>query len=161
MQFKIGEIKVYPHHGAAIIESISSRIIKGEEYECINFRVISSGLLIELPRRNAEYVGVRDIVSPQELKKVFSLLKQPYIEEPTNWSRRFKANVEKLDSGDVFKIAEVVRDLYRRQKEKGPLSNGERRMLNKAMKQLSDEVALAEQSDSEAAEVRILEILAA
>jgi CarD family transcriptional regulator len=161
MQFKVGEIKVYPHHGAAVIESISSRVIKGEDHQCINFKVISSGLMIELPAAMAEYVGVRDIVSPQELKKVFSLLKQPYVEEPTNWSRRFKANVEKLASGDVFKIAEVVRDLYRRQEEKGPLSNGERRMLNKAMKELSDEVALAEESDSEAAEVRIRQILAA
>lgn len=161
MQFKIGEIKVYPHHGAAVIESITSRVIKGEDHQCINFKVISSGLLIELPAAMAEYVGVRDIVSPQELKKVFNLLKQPYIEEPTNWSRRYKANAEKVDSGDVFKIAEVVRDLYRREKERGPLSNGERRMLIKAMKQLSDEVALAEQSDTEAAEVRIREILAA
>jgi CarD family transcriptional regulator len=86
------------------------------------------------------------------------VLRQPYIEEPTNWSRRYKANLEKLASGDVIKVAEVVRDLWRRDQDRG-LSAGEKRMLAKAIQILRSEIALAEHSDDEAAEVRILQVL--
>jgi CarD family transcriptional regulator len=91
---------------------------------------------------------------------VFDVLRQPYIEEPTNWSRRYKANVEKIASGDVIKVAEVVRDLYRRNEDRG-LSAGEKRMLVKAVQILRSEVALAEKTDEEKAETLIMEVLAA
>jgi CarD family transcriptional regulator len=105
-------------------------------------------------------VGVRDVVSKEGLQDVFNILRQPYIEEPTNWSRRYKANVEKIASGDVIKVAEVVRDLYRRQEDRG-LSAGEKRMLQKAIQILSSEVALAQKSDDVAATEKIMEVLAA
>ena len=160
MTFRVGETVVYPHHGASTIEDITVRNIKGREIEYLVLRVQAGGLKIEVPSANADYVGVRDVVSQEGLEKVFDVLRQPYIEEPTNWSRRYKANVEKIASGDVIKVAEVVRDLYRRDQDRG-LSAGEKRMLVKAKQILSSEVALAEKTDEAAAEVLIMEVLAA
>jgi CarD family transcriptional regulator len=147
MVFKVGETVVYPHHGASTIEAITTRTIKGREIEYLILKVQSGGLRIEVPAQNAEYVGVRDVVSAEGLEKVFNLLREPYIEEPTNWSRRYKANVEKISSGDVIKVAEVVRDLHRRNDDRG-LSAGEKRLLQKAKDILSSEVALAEKTDA-------------
>ena len=138
MSFKVGETVVYPHHGAALIEAIETRTIKGEE---------------------KIYLGVRDVVDSAGLDRVFSVLRQPYTEEPTNWSRRYKANVEKLASGDVIKVAEVVRDLYRRDLDRG-LSAGEKRMLAKAKQILISELALAERTDEVKAGVILDEVLA-
>jgi hypothetical protein len=108
--------------------------------------------VIEVPAENCDLVGVRDVVSKEGLDKVFEVLRAPFTEEPTNWSRRYKANLEKLASGDVIKVAEVVRDLWRRDKDRG-LSAGEKRMLAKARQILVSELALAEKTDEEKAEV--------
>ena len=116
-------------------------------------------LTIEVPAENCDLVGVRDVVSKEGLDRVFEVLRAPYAEEPTNWSRRFKANLEKLASGDVIKVAEVVRDLWRRDKDRG-LSAGEKRMLAKARQILVSELALAEKTDEEKAEIRLDEVLA-
>ena len=132
MTFTVGETVVYPNHGAAVIE---------------------------VPAENCDLVGVRDVVSKEGLDKVFEVLRTPFAEEPTNWSRRFKANLEKLASGDVIKVAEVVRDLWRRDKDRG-LSAGEKRMLAKARQILVSELALAEKTDEEKAEVILDEVLA-
>ena len=99
------------------------------------------------------------VMDQQGLEKVFAVLREPYVEEPTNWSRRFKANVEKLASGEVIRVAEVVRDLSRRDTDKG-LSAGEKRMLHKARHILVSELALAEKSDEDAASARLDEVLA-
>jgi CarD family transcriptional regulator len=103
-------------------------------------------------------VGVRDVVNAEGLEKVFDVLRQPFTEEPTNWSRRYKANLEKLASGDVIKVAEVVRDLWRRDQDRG-LSAGEKRMLAKARQILVSELALAERCDEDNAEALLDEVL--
>ena len=128
MIFKVGDTVVYPHHGAALIEAIETRTIKGEQKEYLVLKVAQGDLTVRVPADNAEYVGVRDVVGQEGLDKVFQVLRAPHTEEPTNWSRRYKANLEKLASGDVNKVAEVVRDLWRRDQERG-LSAGEKRML--------------------------------
>ena len=107
----------------------------------------------------AVLVGVRDVVSQDGLDRVFEVLRAPHTEEPTNWSRRYKANVEKLASGDVMKVAEVVRDLWRRDKDRG-LSAGEKRMLAKARQILVSELALAEKTNEDKAEAILNEVLA-
>ena len=104
-------------------------------------------------------MGVRDVVDEKGLKKVFEVLRQPHTEEPANWSRRYKANLEKLHSGNVLKVAEVVRDLWRRERDRG-LSAGEKRMLAKARQILVSELALAEKVDEERAEQMLEEVLA-
>jgi len=117
-------------------------------------------LTIEVPAENVELVGVRDVVGPEGLEKVFSVLQANVKEEPTNWSRRYKANVEKIASGDVIKVAEVVRDLSRRDTNRG-LSAGEKRMLARARQILVSELALADKTDEATAEGRLDEVLAA
>src|SRR5579875_3663384 len=107
MTFKVGDTVVYPHHGAARIEEIEVRSIKGEERMYLVLKVDKGDLTVRVPADNAELVGVRDVVGQEGLERVFEVLRAPYTEEPTNWSRRYKANLEKLASGDVNKVAEV------------------------------------------------------
>jgi CarD family transcriptional regulator len=159
MTFTVGETVVYPHHGAALIEAIEIRIIKGEERKYLVLKVAQGDLTVRVPADNAEIVGVRDVVGEEGLAKVFDVLRAPHTEEPTNWSRRYKANLEKLASGDVNKVAEVVRDLWRRDRERG-LSAGEKRMLSKARDILVGELALAEGTDKERAEATLDRVLA-
>ncbi len=159
MSFQVGETVVYPHHGAALIESIETRLIKGEEKTYLVLKIAQGDLTVRVPAENVDLVGVRDVVGKEGLEQVFSVLRQPYTEEPTNWSRRYKANLEKLASGDVIKVAEVVRDLFRRDKDRG-LSAGEKRMLAKARQILISELALAEKTDEVKAESILDEVLA-
>ncbi|HWI33929.1 MAG TPA: CarD family transcriptional regulator, partial [Lapillicoccus sp.] len=101
----------------------------------------------------------REVVGEEGLGKVFDVLRAPHTEEPTNWSRRYKANLEKLASGNPLKVAEVVRDLWRRERERG-LSAGEKRMLAKARQILVSELALAEKTNEDKAEAILNEVLA-
>ena len=159
MEFKVGETVVYPHHGAATIEEIKVRKIKGEDKQYLVLNVAQGDLTIEVPAENCDLVGVRDVVDKAGLEKVFEVLRAEHTEEPTNWSRRYKANLEKLASGDVIKVAEVVRDLWRRDQDRG-LSAGEKRMLAKARQILVSELALAQKTPEEEAESRLDEVLA-
>ena len=159
MSFTVGETVVYPHHGAALIEAIETRSIKGVEKVYLVLKVAQGDLTVRVPAENAEFVGVRDVVGAEGLERVFQVLRMPHTEEPTNWSRRYKANLEKLASGDVIKVAEVVRDLWRRDKDRG-LSAGEKRMLAKARQILVSELALAENTNEDKAETILDEVLA-
>lgn len=160
MTFNVGETVVYPNHGAAVIEDLETRTIKGEEKLYLVLRIIGQNdLVVRVPAANLDLVGVRDVVDEKGLKKVFEVLCQPHTEEPANWSRRYKANLEKLHSGNVLKVAEVVRDLWRRERDRG-LSAGEKRMLAKARQILVSELALAEKVDEERAEQMLEEVLA-
>ena len=160
MAFQVGETVVYPHHGAALIDAIETRVIKGEEKLYLVLKVAQGDLTVRVPADNIGMVGVRDVVGQDGLERVFEVLRAPHTEEPTNWSRRYKANLEKLASGDVNKVAEVVRDLWRRDQERG-LSAGEKRMLAKARQILVGELALAENTDDAKAETILDEVLAA
>ena len=159
MVFSVGETVVYPHHGAALIEAIETRTIKGVEKQYLVLRVAQGDLTVRVPAENAEIVGVREVVGEEGLGKVFDVLRAPHTEEPTNWSRRYKANLEKLHSGDVMKVSEVVRDLWRRERDRG-LSAGEKRMLAKARQILVSELALAEHTNEDKAEAILDEVLA-
>jgi CarD family transcriptional regulator len=159
MAFKVGETVVYPHHGAALIEAIESRVIKGEERQYLVLKVAQGDLTVRVPSDNVDLVGVRDVVNQEGLDRVFEVLRAPHTEEPTNWSRRYKANLEKLASGNPLKVAEVVRDLWRRERDRG-LSAGEKRMLAKARQILVSELALAEHTNEDKAETLLDEVLA-
>ena len=159
MSFQVGDTVVYPHHGAATIQEIKKRAIKGEEKLYLKLQVAHGDLVIEVPAENCDLVGVREVVGEEGVEKVFNVLRAEFVEEPANWSRRYKANVEKLQSGDVIKVAEVVRDLWRREQDRG-LSTGEKRMLSKARQILVSELALAEKKEESEAEALLDEVLA-
>lgn len=161
MTFSIGETVVYPNHGTAVIEDIENRTIKGEDRMYLVLRIVGQNdLVVRVPACNLDLVGVRDVVDRQGLERVFEVLQAQHTEEPSNWSRRFKANMEKLHSGNIIKVSEVVRDLWRRDRDKG-LSAGEKRMLTKARSILVAELALAKEVSDERGEELLDEILAA
>lgn len=159
MEFKVGEVVVYPHHGAAEITDIEQREMGGETLEFLVLQIKHSDLVVRVPSKNAEHVGVRDVVGKEGLEKVFSVLRETDVEEAGNWSRRFKANQERLASSDINKVAEVVRDLWRRDQDRG-LSAGEKRMLAKARQILVGELALATPVDEKKADALEEEIQA-
>jgi CarD family transcriptional regulator len=159
MLFEVGETVVYPHHGAATIIEVKDRIIKGETKKYLKLNVTQGDLVIEVPADNVDLVGVRDVIGQDGLERVYDVLRAPFTEEPTNWSRRYKANLEKLASGDVIKVSEVVRDLWRRDQDRG-LSAGEKRMLAKARQILVSEIALALKTEEEKASAVLDDVLA-
>lgn len=159
MQFEVGETVVYPHHGAATITEVKQRTVRGEKKLYLKLSVKQGDLTIEVPAENIDLVGVRDVIDNDGVNRVFDVLRQPFTEEPTNWSRRYKANLEKLASGDVIKVSEVVRDLWRRDQDRG-LSAGEKRMLAKARQILVSELALAKKTDEESASQVLDDVLA-
>jgi CarD family transcriptional regulator len=159
MKFEVGETVVYPHHGAAEIIEVSEKKIRGVKQKYLKLRVAQGDLIIQVPAANVDMVGVRDVIDKKGVKQVFDVLRAEFVEEPTNWSRRYKANLEKLASGDVVKVSEVVRDLWRRDQDRG-LSAGEKRMLAKARQILISELALARKVDEEKASAELDKVLA-
>lgn len=159
MRFEVGETVVYPHHGAAQIVEVADKTVRGEKAKYLKLHVTQGELVIWVPAANVEMVGVRDVIDKKGVQAVYKVLRAEFTEEPTNWSRRYKANLEKLASGDVVKVSEVVRDLWRRDQDRG-LSNGEKRMLAKARQILVSELALAHKTDEEKASAELDKVLA-
>lgn len=159
MEIKVGEVVVYPHHGAAKVEAIETREMGGETLEYVVLSINQSDLVVRVPSKNVERVGVRDVVGKEGLEKVFSVLRETDVEEAGNWSRRYKANQERLASGDINQVAEVVRDLWRRDQDRG-LSAGEKRMLVKARQILVGELALAGPVDEAKSDKMLAEVAA-
>src|SRR5699024_866039 len=97
MSFQVGDTVVYPHHGAATIQEIKKRSIKGEEKLYLKLQVAHGDLVLEVPAENCDLVGVRDVVGEEGVEKVFTVLRAEFVEEPANWSRRYKANLERSE----------------------------------------------------------------
>lgn len=142
MAYSIGDTVVYPHHGAGIIESTEQRDLHGEPCDYLVLRMTYGDLTLMVPAATCHEVGVRDVVSGEEVERVLDVLRDPRGEKKGSWSRRFKENFEKLRSGDVFLVAEVVRNLTIRDAD-GLLSAGERRMLATAKQLLLSELSVA------------------
>lgn len=158
MAFDVGDKVVYPHHGAAVVEKRENKFVFGEEREYLVLRLAYGDLVLSVPSDNTEEVGLRDVINDEEVEEVFAVLRKKEARMPTNWSRRFKNHVEKLKSGDIYQVAEVVRNLSLREKDKG-LSAGEKRMLGKARKILVSELTFAIDVDEAEAERRLDEAL--
>jgi CarD family transcriptional regulator len=142
MAFKVGDRVVYPHHGAAVIEKQETREAFGEKKEYFVLKMAHGDLTLAVPSDKAEEVGMRPPISAEDVDDLFQLLSKKDVREPTNWSRRFKNHQEKLKSGDVYQVAEVVRNLALREVTKG-LSAGEKAMLVKARSVLVSELSFA------------------
>ena len=142
MTFKVGDRVVYPHHGAAVVEATQVMESFGEEKEFLVLRMTHGDLTLKVPADRAEEIGMRYPISVEDVEDVFEVLAKKDVREPTNWSRRFKNHQEKLKSGDVYQVAEVVRNLALREADKG-LSAGEKSMFVKARQVLVSELAFA------------------
>ncbi|TMK64905.1 MAG: CarD family transcriptional regulator [Actinobacteria bacterium] len=159
MAFAVGDKVVYPHHGAAIIEGKEKRVFDGHRTDYFVLRITYGDLKVSIPVDKAEEIGLRDVINDEEVGEVFAVLRKKEARMPTNWSRRFKNHVEKLKSGDIYQVAEVVRNLSIREADKG-LSAGEKRMLARARQILVSELTFALDVDEETAEQRLNDVLA-
>jgi CarD family transcriptional regulator len=159
MAFDVGDRVVYPQHGAATIERREMKVAFGEEKEYLVLRLSYGDLVLSVPADNTEEVGLRDVINDEEVEEVFAVLRKKEARMPTNWSRRYKNHVEKLKSGDVYQVAEVVRNLSLREKDKG-LSAGEKRMLASARHILVSELVFAIDVDEAVAAAKLDEALA-
>ncbi len=142
MTYKAGDRVVYPHHGAAIIEKTEMVELQGETKEYFVLKTAHDDLTVRVPVDKVDEVGMRPPISLEDVEDLFVLLAKKDVREPANWSRRFKNHQEKLKSGDVYQVAEVVRNLALREKAKG-LSAGEKNMYTKARKVLVSELSFA------------------
>lgn len=156
--FHKGDKVVYPHHGAAVIEDLVERDMAGERRTYFKLKLAHGDLTLMVPIDNTDEVGLRGVVSKREVKKVMDVLREEETHMPTNWSRRFKTNVEKIKSGDIYQVAEVVRNLSIREKDKG-LSAGEKRMLAKARQILISELTFAFDQPEEQTEAMLDKVL--
>ncbi|MBK9180283.1 MAG: CarD family transcriptional regulator [Acidimicrobiales bacterium] len=158
MPFDVGDKVVYPHHGAAVIERRERKVAFGQERDYFVLKLAYGDLTLMVPIDNTDEVGLREVINDEEVEEVFAVLRKKEARMPTNWSRRFKNHVEKLKSGDIYQVAEVVRNLSLRDKDKG-LSAGEKRMLSKARQILVSELTFAIGVTEEEAERRLDEAL--
>ena len=158
MPFAVGDKVVYPHHGAATIEKREKKEAFGKKQDYLVLRLAYGDLTLMVPADNADEIGLRDVINDEEVEEVFAVLRKKEARMPTNWSRRFKNHVEKLKSGDIYQVAEVVRNLTIREKDKG-LSAGEKRMLARARQILVSELTFALNVDEETAEDKLDEVL--
>lgn len=142
MSFKPGDRVVYPHHGAAVIERKEKRKAFGRETEYLVLRMAHGEMMVSVPVDKVDDVGMRWPISGDDVDDLFDVLKKRDVREPSNWSRRFKNHQEKLKSGDVYQVAEVVRNLALRDRDKG-LSAGEKTLYQKARSVLVSELSFA------------------
>jgi CarD family transcriptional regulator len=159
MSFAVGDKVVYPHHGAAVIEGKEKRAFDGKKTDYFVLRITYGDLKVSIPVDKADEIGLRDVINDEEVEEVFAVLRKKEARMPTNWSRRFKNHVEKLKSGDIYQVAEVVRNLSLREADKG-LSAGEKRMLARARQILVSELTFALNVDEEVADSRLDDVLA-
>jgi CarD family transcriptional regulator len=148
--FNIGDKVVYPMHGAGIIEAIEEKEILGERQKYYVMRMPIGDMKVMVPLNNVENIGLREVVDHSTVDKVLERMKKRDIKDTLNWNRRYRANLDKMRSGDIYEVADVVRSLMVRDEEKG-LSTGERKMLENAKQILISELALARDLDEAAA----------
>ncbi len=146
--FNIGDKVVYPMHGAGIIEGVEEKEILGETREYYILKLPLKNMKVLLPVDNVEALGLRSIIDEQDVKSVFAVLEEDISAMPQNWNRRYRSNMEKVKSGDIYEVADVVRNLMLMDKEKG-LSTGERKMLASSKQILVSELCLAKKTDDQ------------
>ena len=145
--FNVGDFIVYPMHGAGTIDAIEEKDILGEKQSYYILKMPGE-VKVMVPTNKAEQIGVRSIIDKSSADKVFSILEEDETEMSMNWNKRYRDYMDKMKSGDIYEVADVVRNLSFKQKEKG-LSTGEKKMLINAKQILVSELVLAERSSYE------------
>ena len=142
---------VYPHHGAGKVLRKEMKDVLGESREYLTIKILHNDMTVMVPTANAAQAGLRPIIDEQTCQKVIALLQDECTEMPKNWNRRFKHNRDKIKTGDIYELAEVVRNLGIREAEKG-LSTGEKQMFTRAKKILGSELMYALEMDEQEVE---------
>lgn len=145
--FNIGDKVVYPMHGAGVIEAIEEKEILGARKKYYIMNIPIGEMKVMIPLDNVGNIGLREVIDDNGVEQVFSILRENHSKMSTNWNRRYRMNMEKIKSGDIYKVAEVVRNLMVREMEKG-LSTGERKMLESARQILISELVLAKNTSA-------------
>src|SRR5437899_9681497 len=127
IEFECGDNVVYPHHGAGQVLKKELRKIFGEEREYLTIKILHNDMTVMVPCENAGVAGLRRVIDEETVEKVLAVLRDDVSEMPKNWNRRFKHNRDKIKTGDIYELAEVVRNRGLREWEKG-LSTGETQM---------------------------------
>jgi CarD family transcriptional regulator len=148
--YKVGDKVVYPHHGAGTVVKREKREVLGQTREYLTIKILHNDMTVNVPAENAERVGLRKVIDEDAVTKVIKYLTSGGTQMPKNWNRRFKHNRDKMKTGDIYELAEVVRNLALRDGEKG-LSTGEKQMYVKAKKILASELMYAKNMDEEQA----------
>jgi CarD family transcriptional regulator len=156
--FEVGDNVVYPHHGAGQVIKKEQKEILGEVREYLTIKILHNDMTVMVPCENAGKAGLRRVIDEDTVKKVLAVLSDDVSEMPKNWNRRFKHNRDKIKTGDIMELAEVVRNLAIREQDKG-LSTGEKQMYTRAKKILASEMMYALDKDEEQAEAYLDEIL--
>ncbi|HKL12654.1 MAG TPA: CarD family transcriptional regulator [Halanaerobiales bacterium] len=156
--FEKGDKVVYPNHGAGTIVDVEVKEILGEEKKYYIMELPIGEMRVMIPVHKVEEIGIRDVIDEEEAENVFHLLKGEKSKMSQNWNRRYRANMEKLKTGDIYEVVEVVRNLTIRDMEKG-LSTGEKKMLSNARKILISELVLAKGMSEEKVVEKIDNIL--
>jgi len=145
--FSVGDRVVYPMHGAGVIESIEEKEILGALKRYYVMKLPLGEMKVLIPTDNITQVGLRGVIEKDDVPQVFVILKGEQPEMSTNWNRRYRNHLEKIKSGDIYEVAEVVRNLMLRDREKG-LSTGESKMLDTARQILISELILVQETES-------------
>ena len=147
--FNVGDLAVYPAHGVGLIEGIEEKSISGIEHIFYVIRILDNDMKIMVPRKNAEHIGLRRVISDSEVKQVYAILEEKDVEfTPQTWNRRYREYMDKIKTGSIFDLATVLRDLYILQLDK-PLSFGEKKMLDTAKGLLVKELSVAKDKKEE------------
>ena len=159
IEFELGDHVVYPHHGAGKVLSKEDMEVLGTTREYLTIKILHNDMTVKVPTENAALAGLRRVIDEETVKKVLDVLSAEVSEMPKNWNRRFKHNRDKIKTGDIYELAEVVRNLSLRESEKG-LSTGEKQMFTRAKKILASELMYALDKDEDEAENYLDELLA-
>jgi CarD family transcriptional regulator len=142
IEYEIGDHVVYPHHGAGKILKKELKEVLGDKREYLTIKILHNDMTVMVPCENAGRAGLRRVIDDDDVRKVLAVLRDDVSQMPKNWNRRFKHNRDKIKTGDVFELAEVVRNLAIREADKG-LSTGEKQMYTRAKKILASELMYA------------------
>ena len=149
---------VYPHHGAGKVLKKEQKEVLGETREYLTIKILHNDMTVMVPCENAGKAGLRRVIDEDTVKKVLAVLQDEVSEMPKNWNRRFKHNRDKIKTGDIYELAEVVRNLAVREQEKG-LSTGEKQMYTRAKKILASEMRYALEMDEDQTEAHLDDLL--